>query len=559
MKNGKEKENDIVEIGSNFLYDIIEKDLADGKYKEVCTRYPPEPNGYLHIGHAKAILINYSAKKKYGGKFNLRYDDTNPVKEDEEFVKAIYKDIVWLIGTEPDEVCYGSDYFEKCYEYAIKLIKDGKAYVCDLTTEEMREYRGNFTTPGKNSPYRDRTVEENLDLFERMKNGEFPEKSKTLRAKIDMSHPNMHMRDPAIYRILYAEHYRQGNKWCIYPMYDYAHPMQDAIEGITHSMCSLEFDNNRIVYDWYVDNVGIEEDKKPHQYEFAKIKITYTIMGKRSLIKMVESKIVDGWDDPRLPTLTALRRRGFTPSAIQNFIVKSGVSKVYNNVDIKLLDFCQRDELNKTARRRIAILEPVPVVITNYPEDKKEYFNISNNPEDEATGKREVEFSKYLYIDKSDFEENPPPKFFRLTPGGEVRLMGSYIIKCEEIIKNDDGSIKEIRCTYDPATGGKNPPDGRKIKGTIHWLSKNNADKVNIHLYDYLFTEEDMADIPEDKSYTDYINPDSKIEYIDCLLEKGTLELDERFQFVRMGYFYKDSKYPNTYNRIVTLKDSYKP
>ena len=558
--NNNNNNDNTLEIGSNFLYDIIEKDLADGKYKEIKTRFPPEPNGYLHIGSAKAILINYLAKKKYGGKFNLRYDDTNPVKEDEEFVKSIYNDIVWVTGANPDDVCYGSDYFDKCYEYAIKLIKDGKAYVCDLNPDEFKEYKGNFTTPGKNSPNRDRTVEENLDLFERMKNGEFPEKSKTLRAKIDMSHPNMNMRDPAIYRILFAEHYRQGNKWCIYPMYDYAHPMQDAIEGITHSMCSLEFENNRPLYDWFVDNVGIEEAKKPHQYEFARIKISRTIVGKRHLINMVEkTKVVDGWDDPRMPTLTALRRRGFTPSAIQNFIIKAGVSKVYNNVDIKLLEFCQRDELNKTALRRIAILEPIPVVITNYPEDKTEYFSISNNPEDESTGKRQVEFSKYLYIDRSDFEEVPPPKFFRLRPGGEVRLMGSYIIKCEEIIKNDDGSIKELRCTYDPETGGKNPPDGRKIKGTVHWLSKNNAEKINIHLYDYLFTEEDMADIPEDKNYTDYINPNSKLEYADCLIEKGVLELDERFQFVRMGYFYKDSKYPNTYNRIVTLKDSYKP
>ena len=560
MDNDNNNNDNMLEIGSNFLYDIIEKDLADGKYKEIKTRFPPEPNGYLHIGNAKAILINYLAKKKYGGKFNLRYDDTNPVKEDEEFVKSIYQDIVWITGADPDDVCYGSDYFDKCYEYALKLIKDGKAYVCDLNPDEFKEYKGNFTTPGKNSPNRDRTVEENLDLFERMKNGEFPEKSKTLRAKIDMSHPNMNMRDPAIYRILFAEHYRQGNKWCIYPMYDYAHPMQDAIEGITHSMCSLEFENNRPLYDWFVDNVGIEEAKKPHQYEFARIKISRTIVGKRYLINMVEkTKVVDGWDDPRMPTLTALRRRGFTPSAVQNFIIKAGVSKVYNNVDIKLLEFCQRDELNKTALRRIAILEPIPVVITNYPEDKTEYFSISNNPEDESAGKRQVEFSKYLYIDKSDFEEVPPPKFFRLIPGGEVRLMGSYIIKCEEIIKNDDGSIKEIRCTYDPETGGKNPPDGRKIKGTVHWLSKNNAEKINIHLYDYLFTEEDMADIPEDKNYTDYINPNSKLEYADCLIEKGTLELDERFQFVRMGYFYKDSKYPNTYNRIVTLKDSYKP
>lgn len=547
--------NDTVEISSNFLYDIIEKDLADGKYTAVCTRYPPEPNGYLHIGHAKAILINYLAKKKFGGIFNLRYDDTNPKKEDEEFVRSIYNDIVWLIETKPDNIFYGSDYFDKCYEYAIKLIKDGKAFVCDLSVEEMTEYKGDFNRPGKNSPYRDRSIEENLDLFNRMKNGEFPDKSKTLRAKIDMSHPNMNMRDPAIYRIVHVPHYRQGDKWCIYPMYDYAHPIQDAIEGITHSMCSLEFENNRPLYNWVVDNVGIEESKKPHQYEFAKIQMTYTVLGKRYLREMVETNLVDGWDDPRMPTLSALRRRGFTPSAIRDFILKAGVSKVYNNVDIKLLEHCQRDELNRTAKRRIAILEPIPVTIVNYPEDKTEYFSVSNNPEDESAGTRQIEFSKYLYIDKSDFEENPPPKFFRLKPGGEVRLMGSYIIKCEEVIKNSDGSIKEIICSYDPETGGKNPPDGRKIKGTVHWLAKNNADKIKINLYDYLF----VSEIPDDKNYIEYLNHDSKLEYNDCLIEKGALELSERFQFVRMGYFYKDSKYPDTYNRIVTLKDSYKP
>ena len=557
MSENNENDNFKLDEMSNFLYDIIAKDIADGKYKEVCTRYPPGPNGYLHIGHAKAILISYLAKKKFGGIFNLRYDDTNPAKDEEEYVKSIYEDIKWLIETEPDNVFYGSDYFDKCYEYAVKLIKDGKAFVCDLSQEEMTEYKGDFNNPGKDSPYKNRTIEENLDLFERMKNGEFPDKSKTLRAKIDMSSPNMNMRDPAIYRIVRVPHHRHGNKWCIYPMYDYAHPIQDAIEGITHSMCSLEFENNRPLYDWVIDNVGIEENKKPHQYEFAKMRLTNTVMGKRYLADMVKTKVVDGWDDPRMPTLSALRRRGFTPSAIRDFVLKAGVSKVYNNVDIKLLEHCQRTELNSTATRRIAILEPIPVTITNYPEDKTEYFSVSNNPEDETAGTREVAFSKYLYIDKSDFEEIPPPKFFRLKPDGEVRLMGSYIIKCEEVVKNPDGSIKEILCTYDPETGGKNPPDGRKIKGTIHWLSKDNADKININLYDYLFSSE----IPDDKNYAEHLNPNSILEYKDCLLEKGVLESDsgERFQFVRMGYFYKDSKYDKTYNRIVTLKDSYKP
>lgn len=542
-------------FASNFLYEIIENDLTNG-CKEIQTRFPPEPNGYLHIGSAKAILINYLAAKKYNGKFNLRYDDTNPVREDEEFVKAIYNDFIWL-GAIPDKVLFGSDYFDQCYEYAVKLIKDGKAYVCDLSVDELREYKGNYTTPGKNSPFRERSVEENLDLFERMKNGEFIEKSKTLRIKIDMTSANMNLRDPAIYRIKFATHHRQGDQWCIYPMYDYAHPIQDAIEGVTHSMCSLEFENNRPLYDWVVDNIGFEQ--KPHQYEFAKIKVTYTVLGKRYLREMVEKGIVDGWDDPRMPTLIALRRRGYTPSAIREFIVKAGVSKGYNNVDIKMLENCQRTELNKNAPRRIAILEPIPVIITNYPTDKVEYFDVSNNPEDEASGTRQVEFTKNLFIDRRDFEEVAPPKFFRLKPGGEVRLMGSYVIKCEDVIKNSDGSIKEILCTYDPNTGGKNPLDGRKIKGTIHWLSQGNTEKASIHTYDYLFTVEDLSEIPDDKDYKDYLNQESKTEYSNCLVEKGTLNINERFQFVRIGYFFKDSKYRNTYNRIVTLKDRYKP
>lgn len=542
-------------FASNFLYEIIENDLTNG-CKEIQTRFPPEPNGYLHIGSAKAILINYLAAKKYNGKFNLRYDDTNPVREDEEFVKAIYNDFIWL-GAIPDKVLFGSDYFDQCYEYAVKLIKDGKAYVCDLSVDELREYKGNYTTPGKNSPFRERSVEENLDLFERMKNGEFIEKSKTLRIKIDMTSANMNLRDPAIYRIKFATHHRQGDQWCIYPMYDYAHPIQDAIEGVTHSMCSLEFENNRPLYDWVVDNIGFEQ--KPHQYEFAKIKVTYTVLGKRYLREMVEKGIVDGWDDPRMPTLIALRRRGYTPSAIREFIVKAGVSKSYNNVDIKMLEHCQRTELNKNAPRRIAILEPIPVIITNYPTDKVEYFDVSNNPEDEASGTRQVEFTKNLFIDRRDFEEVAPPKFFRLKPGGEVRLMGSYVIKCEDVIKNSDGSIKEILCTYDPNTGGKNPLDGRKIKGTIHWLSQGNTEKASIHTYDYLFTVEDLSEIPDDKDYKDYLNQESKTEYSNCLVEKGTLNINERFQFVRIGYFFKDSKYRNTYNRIVTLKDRYKP
>ncbi len=549
--------NENINIDSNFLYDIIESDLNSGKCTSVHTRFPPEPNGYLHIGSVKAILINYLAAKKYGGKFNLRYDDTNPAREDDEYVRSIYNDIIWL-GATPDNVFYGSDYFDKCYEYAIKLIKDNKAYVCDLTADELKEYRGNFTTVGKNSPYRDRSVEENLDLFERMKNGEFPDKSKTLRAKIDMSSPNMNMRDPALYRILHTPHHRQGDKWCIYPMYDYAHPIQDAIEGITHSMCSLEFEDHRPLYDWVIENIGFEHP--PHQYEFAKIAVTYIVLGKRYLRDMVECGIVDGWDDPRMPTVSGLRNRGYTASALREFIIKAGISKVYNNVDVKLLEHCIRDELNKTAKRKIALLEPIPVVITNYPEDMKEVFTLPNNPENPDAGTRDVMFTRNLYIDKADFEEVPPPKYFRLKPGGEVRLMGSYIIKCNEVVKNEDGTVKELRCTYDPDTKGKNPIDGRKVKGTIHWLSEENAHPISICQYDYLLTVETFGSIPDSADYKDYINKDSKKVYANALAEKSICDEaeDERFQFVRMGYFIKDARCENTYGSIVSLKDGFK-
>ena len=544
------------EIGSNFLYDIIEADIAAGKCKQVKTRFPPEPNGYLHIGSAKAILINYSAAKRYGGTFNLRYDDTNPLKEDEEFVKSIHRDIVWLICEEPDNIFFGSDYFGECYDFAVGLIKKGRAYVCDLGPEELREYRGDFNRIGRNSPYRSRSVHENLDLFERMKNGEFPEKSRTLRAKIDMSHPNIYMRDPAIYRIISAPHYRQGTKWHIYPMYDYAHPIQDALEGITHSMCSIEFDNQRPLYNWVAENIGYHHI--PHQYEFAKMFISYTMMGKRYLIKLVEDGVVDGWDDPRMPTLAALRRRGFTPSAIREFVARAGVSRVQNNVDIRMLDFCQRNELNKTALRRIAVLEPLKVVITNYPEEASESFELPNNPEDKSAGMRKVKFKRVIYIEQKDFAENPPPKFHRLMPGCEVRLMGAYIIRCDEVVKDDFGKIVELRCTADLVTKNGRPTDGRKVKGTIHWLAEDETDYASVDLYENLFTIENTVDINDGDNLYDYINPNSKVSFNNCMIEKGVREPGVRYQFVRHGYFMLDNKKTDTFNRIVTLKDGFK-
>lgn len=545
------------EVKTNFLEEIVEADLAANPELKIHTRFPPEPNGYLHIGSAKAIWINSTIAKKYGGKFNLRYDDTNPAKEDNEYVESIYEDLTWL-GAEPTGgVFYGSDYFDKCYEYAVKLIKDGKAYVCDLSADEMREYRGTLTQPGKNSPWRDRSVEENLDLFERMKNGEFEDGTHTLRAKIDMSSPNMNMRDPAIYRIVHASHHRQGDKWCIYPLYDFAHPIQDAIEGITHSLCSLEFENHRPLYDWVVDNIDFE--KKPKQREFARLNVTYTVMSKRYLRQLVETKLVDGWDDPRMPTICGLRRRGFTAASIFDFVERAGVAKAYSLVDIELLEHCIREELNMTAPRRVAVLDPIKVVVTNYPEDKVEYFELPNNPNDENAGKRKVTFTREVYIDRSDFEEVPPPKFFRMKPDGEVRLMGAYIVKCNEVVKNDDGSIKEILCTADLETGANMPADGRKIKGTIHWLSAEYSDSVNVMLYDRLFTIENVADIPEDKTYNDYLNPESLKKLTECRVEKALADAKggDKFQFVRTGYFVKDTKYENTFNRIVGLKDSY--
>ncbi len=542
---------------SNFIHDIIDEDLAEGRVEKIHTRFPPEPNGYLHIGSAKAIWINAGTAQKYGGLFNLRFDDTNPVREDDEYVKSIEEDLRWL-GAEPTGgIYYGSDYFDKCYEFAIKLIKEGKAYVDDLSADEMREYRGTLTEPGKESPYRNRSVEENLDLFERMKNGEFPDGSHTLRAKIDMASPNMNLRDPAIYRIVHAHHHRQGDKWCIYPLYDYAHPIQDALEGITHSLCSIEFENHRPLYDWVINNVGFEH--KPHQYEFARLNVTHTVMSKRYLRELVETKKVDGWDDPRMPTISGLRRRGYTPSAINEFVKKAGVAKAYSIVDIGLLEHCIRDELNTNAQRRVAVLRPIKVVITNYPEDKEEYFELPNIPKNDEAGVRKVPFTRELYIDADDFAEVPPPKFFRMKPDGEVRLMGAYIVKCHEVIKDSEGNIVELHCTADLETGNGNPVDGRKIKGTIHWVSAKYAIDATVRLYDYLFTLENVNDVPEGTNYLDYLNPNSLTELTGCKLEPALADakVGDKFQFVRTGYFCKDSKDEGVFNQIVGLKDSW--
>ena len=544
---------------SNFIHDIIDKDLAEGVNTDVHTRFPPEPNGYLHIGSAKAIWINAYTAEKYHGKFNLRYDDTNPAREDDEYVQSILQDIRWL-GFEPNGgIFYGSDYFDKCYEYAEKLIMDGKAYVDDLTREEMQEYRGNDAgKPSRPSPYRDRSVEENLDLFRRMRAGEFEDGAKTLRAKIDLASPNMNMRDPAIYRIKHVSHHRQGDKWCIYPLYDFAHPIQDALEGITYSCCSIEFADHRPLYDWVVENVGFK-NPRPHQYEFARLNVTHTVMSKRYLRMLVETGVVDGWDDPRMPTLSGMRRRGYTPSSIIEFIKTAGVSKAYSIVDVELLEHCIRDELNRTAQRRMAVIDPVKVVVLNYPEDKTEYFEVANNVNDPEAGTRKVEFSRELYIEREDFAAVPPPKFFRMKPEGEVRLMGAYIVKCVGYETDETGKVTEIAVTADLETGNAMPADGRKIKGTIHWVSAKSAVTADVRMYGRLFSEANMVTLPEGKDYNDFLDPDSVKEYKGAKLEASLGEAgeNERFQFVRSGYFIRDSKNPGVWNNIVNLKDSW--
>ncbi|MBE6701047.1 MAG: glutamine--tRNA ligase/YqeY domain fusion protein [Ruminococcaceae bacterium] len=538
----------------NFIEEIIDADLKEGKVEKIHTRFPPEPNGYLHIGHCKALAIDFGTAKKYNGLCNLRMDDTNPAKEDTEYVDAIKEDIHWLGFDWGDRFFYGSDYFDKDYEYALELINKGLAYVCELTADQMEEYRGDLTRPAT-SPYRDRPIEENLDLFKRMKDGEFPDGKYTLRAKIDLASGNFWLRDPVIYRIKHLPHHRYGDKWCIYPTYDFAHPIQDALEGITHSLCSLEFEIHRPLYNWVIENVSVPH--KPRQVEFARLNITNTVLSKRFLRSMVESGRVDGWDDPRMPTLCGLRRRGYTGASIIDFCTRVGVAKANSLVDIRLLEACIRDELNEKAERRIGILSPIKVIIDNYPEDKKEYFEVPNHPQHPEMSTRKVKFTKELYIDEDDFALVPPPKFFRLKPDGEVRLMGAYIIKYQNAIMNEDGSVKEIHCTADLETGNGMPVDGRKVKGTIHWLSSDNTIDADVNLYENLLTLEDPSKLPEGMEYTDFLNPNSKITK-KAKLEK-TLESampGDKFQFVRLGYFCMDTKNKNTFNSIVGLKDS---
>ncbi len=540
----------------NFLEEIIENSIAAGDSR-VQTRFPPEPNGYLHIGHAKSICLNFGLAKKYGGKCNLRFDDTNPVKEDVEYVDSIKEDVRWL-GFEWAGEHYASDYFDQLYEWAVELIRKGLAYVDDQSQEEIRLSRGTVTVPGKESPWRNRSVEENLDLFARMKAGEFADGEKVLRAKIDMAHPNMLLRDPIMYRILHSEHHRTGDKWCIYPMYDYAHGESDSIEKITHSICTLEFDVHRPLYDWFIEKLGIFPS---HQYEFARLNLTYTMMSKRKLLQLVQEKVVMGWDDPRMPTICALRRRGYTPESVRMFADKVGVAKRDNVIDLGLLEFCVREDLNKRAQRRMAVLDPIRVVITNYPEDRTETIECVNNPEDESAGKRTVPFSREIYIERDDFMENPPKKYYRLSPGGEVRLRYAYLIKCEEVVKDADGRVVELRCTYDPESGGGKSSDGRRVKGVIHWVSVPTAVPAEVRLFDRLFTRESLDDLEEGKTFVDYLNPDS-LRTVTGYLEPslGEAAVGERFQFERLGYFCKDkdsSSDKPVFNRTVTLKDSW--
>lgn len=542
----------------NFIEEIVAEDLKSGKHKSITTRFPPEPNGYLHIGHAKSICLNFGIAKKYGGKTNLRFDDTNPVKEDTEYVDSIKEDIKWL-GFQWAEEHYASDYFEQLYRWACDLIKKGLAYVDDQSLEEMRENRGTVQTPGKNSPYRDRSVEENLDLFERMRNGEFPDGSKTLRAKIDMAHPNMHMRDPIMYRILHTSHHRTGDKWAIYPMYDYAHGESDSIEKITHSICTLEFDIHRPLYDWFIAQLGIFPS---HQYEFARLNLNYTVMSKRKLLQLVKENHVNGWDDPRMPTICGLRRRGYTPDSIRNFCEDIGVAKRDNIIDYTRLENALRDDLNKKAQRVMVVLNPVKLIIDNYPEGKSETLQAINNPEDESAGTREVSFSKELYIERDDFMENPPKKYFRMTPGQEVRLRYAYIVRCTGVDKDENGEITAIHCTYDENSRGGNPSDGRKIKGTIHWVDANKHCNAEVRLFDRLFRSESPDKVEEGHSFLENLNPDSLKVLNDCKAETflSSAQSLDKYQFERLGYFSVD--YDSTaehlvFNRACTLKDSW--
>ncbi len=545
----------------NFIRIIIQKDLEIDKYGgRVHTRFPPEPNGYLHIGHSKSICLNFGLAAEFDGLCNLRFDDTNPSKEDIEYIESIIEDVHWLGFDWKDRLYYASDYFEKMYKYAVQLIKKGKAYVCDLSADAIREYRGTLTEPGKESPYRNRSVEENLDLFERMRTGEFEDGSRTLRAKIDMASPNLNMRDPIMYRILHASHHRTGDKWCIYPTYDWAHGLEDSIEGITHSICTLEFEDHRPLYDWFLDELGVYH---PQQIEFARLNLNYTVMSKRKLLRLVKEGHVSGWDDPRMPTISGLRRRGYTPESIREFCERIGVAKANSVVDIALLEHCLREDLNKRAPRVMAVLRPLRVVIDNYPEHQVEQLEAVNNPEDSSMGTRKVPFSKVLYIEQDDFREDPPKKFFRLAPGREVRLRYGYYIKCEDVIKDEKtGEIIELRCTYDPETRGGWSPDGRKIKATLHWVSAAHAIPAEVRLYDYLFTKENPDEVNEGEDFTTSLNSNSLEVLTSCQLEPSLADAKpgDRYQFERLGYFCVDpdsSNHALVFNRTTTLRDTW--
>ncbi len=551
--------SDTENTGVDFVRARVAEDVKNGRFGgKVQTRWPPEPNGYIHIGHAKGIWLSFGIAEEFGGKCKLRFDDTNPTKEEEEFVVAIEDDVRWL-GYEWEEVVFASDYYEQLYEWAVKLIRDGKAYVDSLSREEITGYRGTPTEPGRNSPYRDRPVEENLELFERMRSGEFADGEHVLRAKIDMSHPNLNMRDPVMYRILHAHHHRTGDAWCIYPTYDWAHGQSDSIEGVTHSICGLEFENHRPLYDWFLDELGVWH---PQQIEYNNLNLSYTLLSKRNLRALVNEGIVDGWDDPRMPTIRGIRRRGYTPSSIKEFLGRVGVSKTEIMVDRGLLDFCLREELNRTAPRVMVVLDPVKVVITNYPDGRTESFTAENNPEDPEAGSRELPFSRELYIERGDFMEDPPKKFFRLAPGREVRLKHAYYITCDEVIRDDAGNVTELRCSYDPESRGGETPDGRKVKGTLHWVDAANAVPVEVRLYDHLFVREDMVNLG-DLDFRDFVNPESCVVLDRALAEPAATQLSagERCQFLRNGYFIADEKESKpgkpVYNRITGLRDTW--
>lgn len=544
----------------NFIEQIIEADNVSGKHDgRVHTRFPPEPNGYLHIGHAKSICLNFGLARKYKGKCNLRFDDTNPTKESDEYVNAIQDDVRWLGFDWEDRLFFASSYFDQLYEWAVQLIKDGKAYVCDLTADETREYRGTLTEPGKPSPYRERSVEENLELFEKMKAGEYRNGEKTLKAKIDMASPNLNLRDPVMYRILHAHHHRTGDKWCIYPMYDYTHGQSDSIEKITHSICTLEFEDHRPLYDWYLKQLGIYQ---PQQIEFARLNLTFTVTSKRKLLQLVEEKHVAGWDDPRMPTIQGLRRRGYTPESIRHFCEKIGVAKFISTIDMHVLENSVREHLNRVAPRVLGVLRPLKLVITNYPEDQVETMEAVNNPEDESMGKRKLPFTRELFIEQTDFMEDPPKKYFRLAPGREVRLRYAYIIKCEEVVKNEDGEVVELRCSYDPETRSGMAQAGRKVKGTIHWVSQAHSINAEVRIYDHLFKTPDPSDVEEGQDYLSNLNPDSLIKMTGCRLESSLSDaaVGSRYQFERHGYFCVDpDSTPDhlVFNRTVGLRDTW--